>query len=114
MNGKTTPTQRTPKRGEVWTDEDGYSLTCITAEPVILGYFWRAENGCSFYRFATGLTPPLDCNCGFGGFHDDINPRCDRNRIRTQVAEVFREAERAAVIATLTGDEAADQRKASI
>jgi len=24
-----------------------------------------------------------DCNCGFGGFHDDINPRCDRNRIPT-------------------------------
>lgn len=19
------------------------------------------------------------CNCGFGGFHDDGNPRCDRN-----------------------------------
>jgi hypothetical protein len=21
----------------------------------------------------------VTCNCGFGGFHDDINPRCDRN-----------------------------------
>jgi hypothetical protein len=27
-----------------------------------------------------GATPETRCNCGFGGFHDDANPRCDRNR----------------------------------
>lgn len=21
-----------------------------------------------------------DCTCGFGGFHDDVNPRCDKNK----------------------------------
>jgi len=25
------------------------------------------------------LLPKIACNCGFGGFHDDVNPECRRN-----------------------------------
>lgn len=29
------------------------------------------------------------CTCGFGGFHDDINPRCERNQAATELRETL-------------------------
>lgn len=28
----------------------------------------------------SGVTETVDCNCGFGGVHDDVNPRCAKNQ----------------------------------
>lgn len=42
-----------------------------------LRFDWQVPN--NVIRWVLGDPSPAPCNCGFGGFHDDTNPRCRAN-----------------------------------
>lgn len=64
-----------PLLAEAW--DEGWSTADI-AFGVAADLGDEVERPPNPYRAGEGT--PAACNCGFGGFHDDINPRCDLNQ----------------------------------